>query len=314
MGNDEQTSTSSTTSLADVLQCILPSTIADRDGIVPVSLPNECPWPSSLREQRCTECAATGGRFAVVHQRRRERVHYDGVACLQVIRQTQADTLGRGLLNSAGLELAERKHTFASATVDDYNREVLARLATWTPTSGVSYYLTRPPEGHPHYRDDNPNGNGTGKSFLLHALAVKWCLAGIACRFVVAPDILTEIRATFTRDDEGHTTDSEASVLRAFQTVPVLLLDDFGMEAIRSDWGSEKFYQVINARTRAELPTIISTNLLLSELEFQFAERHGRAIVSRLAGTCRQLVLGGPDRRRQSGTKPVRSWADRYGE
>jgi len=50
------------------------------------------------------------------------------------------------------------------------------------------------------------------------------------------------------------------------RSTPFLILDDFGTQSA-SAWAREKLYQVLNHRYNAQLPTVITTNLALEEID-----------------------------------------------
>ncbi len=53
---------------------------------------------------------------------------------------------------------------------------------------------------------------------------------------------------------------------------PVLILDDLGTQNATS-WAAEKLYQLLNYRYNAELPTVITTNQSLSDMDPRLASR-----------------------------------------
>jgi DNA replication protein DnaC len=80
--------------------------------------------------------------------------------------------------------------------------------------------------------------------------------------FVVVPDLLDHLRATFSPD-------SRVSFDQRFEevrTTPLLVLDDLGTES-STPWAREKLYQIINHRYVAKLPTVITMSVETDELE-----------------------------------------------
>lgn len=75
---------------------------------------------------------------------------------------------------------------------------------------------------------------------------------------------------------------------------PLLLLDDMGAGKV-TDWTEEVLYRVIDARWANVLPTIVTTNHSGPSLSAYLGDR----LASRLRATSVQLVLDGPDRRRE---------------
>lgn len=209
-----------------------------------------------------------------------KRMRYDVRECYKTV-------YGRKLLKESGLQGEEVMHSFENAVVDNYNREVIETLKKWQPNGGRGIILSS------HRTKTNPLGNGTGKSYMLHALTRKLCLEGYTCKYGRTVDFLAELKRAYDSDDG-----SEYEVTQAYIDCDVLLWDDLGKENIRSDWAPERFYYVIDRRVTLKKPMVISTNLTVAEIEEHFGkDNFGPAIVSRLLGSCDILFLDGPDRR-----------------
>ncbi len=109
---------------------------------------------------------------------------------------------------------------------------------------------------------------GTGKTHLAAAIANYRLDLGDPPLFVVVPDLLDHLRATFSPN-------SEVSLDRRFEkvrTAPLLILDDLGTQS-GSPWVKEKLYQLFNYRYNAELPTVITTAETLEELDPRIRSR-----------------------------------------
>jgi DNA replication protein DnaC len=92
-----------------------------------------------------------------------------------------------------------------------------------------------------------------GKTHLAAAIANRRAELGEPPLFVVVPDLLDHLRATFAPN-------SPATFDRRFEeirTAPLLVLDDLGTESM-TPWAREKVYQLFNHRYNAELPTVIT--------------------------------------------------------
>ena len=114
---------------------------------------------------------------------------------------------------------------------------------------------------------------GTGKTHLAVAILREAAEAGIPGMFVVVPDLLAKMRASF------NTKDGKAGALvETAKNAPLLVLDDLGAEDPKA-WVVELVYVLINHRYEHMLPTVITTNYSGNELEAVF----GRRIMSRLA-------------------------------
>ncbi|MEJ2148907.1 MAG: ATP-binding protein, partial [Chloroflexota bacterium] len=107
-------------------------------------------------------------------------------------------------------------------------------------------------------------GYGCGKTHLAAAIANAQIAAGNRVLFVTAPDLLDHLRSAFGPvgdDEEGYDTRFEE-----VRNTPLLILDDLGIES-PTPWAVEKLYQVLNHRYNANLPTVITTNHDLDDLE-----------------------------------------------
>ncbi|MEJ2599654.1 MAG: ATP-binding protein, partial [Anaerolineales bacterium] len=86
--------------------------------------------------------------------------------------------------------------------------------------------------------------------------------------FVVVPDLLDHLRATFTPT-------SNISLDRRFEevrTTSLLILDDLGTQSM-TPWVREKLYQLFNYRYNAELPTVVTTADALDEMDPRLRSR-----------------------------------------
>jgi DNA replication protein DnaC len=238
--------------------------------------PSMCPW----EHKHCDVCGKELVVQEPVYEPEVKWMRYDVGDCYKVVR-------GMRLLKQSGLQGEEVRETFENASIDDFNKEVIKELRTWEPKSGRGVILSS------HRNRFNPLGNGTGKSYMLHALTVKLCKEGYSCKYGRTVDFLAELRRAYDSKDG-----SEYDVTQAYIDCDVLLWDDLGKENIRSDWAPERFYYVIDRRITLERPIIVSTNLIPEEVREHYgADNFGPAIASRLFGNCDILYLDGPDRR-----------------
>jgi DNA replication protein DnaC len=103
--------------------------------------------------------------------------------------------------------------------------------------------------------------NGCGKTHLAAAIANRALARGEGVFFAVVPDLLDHLRASFA---PGH----EVAYDELFDQVrnaPLLILDDLGAQHT-SPWAQEKLYQIVNYRTVAGLPGVVTTDRLFPEL------------------------------------------------
>jgi DNA replication protein DnaC len=139
-------------------------------------------------------------------------------------------------------------------------------------------------------------GYGCGKTHLAAAIANAQIEAGNKVLFVTAPDLLDHLRSAF-----GPTGGDEESYDTRFDEVrntPLLILDDLGIESPTA-WAVEKLYQILNYRYTARLPTVITTNRSLDDLEQRLRSRlYDREIAS-------VLPITAPDYRTSIGMAPT---------
>lgn len=123
---------------------------------------------------------------------------------------------------------------------------------------------------------------GSGKSYL--AASIANVLIEKECRilFLIVPDLLDELRATYSNKNEM----SEFDLLDIARTIPILILDDLGAHNY-TEWSRNRIYSILNYRMNEQLPTIITTNLDFDDIEQYLGER----TCSRLLQMCRIFRL-----------------------
>jgi DNA replication protein DnaC len=109
---------------------------------------------------------------------------------------------------------------------------------------------------------------GCGKTHLAAAIANYRAARGHPALFVVVPDLLDHLRATFNPT-------SSISFDKRFEEVrraPLLVLDDLGTESA-TPWAREKLYQIFDYRYNARLPTVVTTASKVDEIDPRLATR-----------------------------------------
>ena len=133
---------------------------------------------------------------------------------------------------------------------------------------------------------------GCGKTHLAAAIANTRVEQGYPALFVVVPDLLDHLRATFDPS-------SAVSFDKRFEEVrrtPLLVLDDLGTESA-TPWAREKLYQIIDYRYNARLPTVITTASHVEEIDPRLATRMLDASRCTPAPILAPAYRGGPTRR-----------------
>ncbi|MCK6580110.1 MAG: ATP-binding protein [Anaerolineae bacterium] len=111
-------------------------------------------------------------------------------------------------------------------------------------------------------------GVGCGKTHLAAAIGHERVKHGDTVIFVTAPDLLDHLRSTYGPSSEvGYD-----ELFERLRTAPLLVLDDLGAEN-PSPWAREKLYQLMNYRYSLALPTVITTNSGLDQMEPRLRSR-----------------------------------------
>jgi DNA replication protein DnaC len=110
-------------------------------------------------------------------------------------------------------------------------------------------------------------GYGCGKTHLAAAVANFVVSLGVPTLFITVPDMLDALR--FAYNDPEATFEERFEEIRR---VRLLVLDDFGTQNA-TGWAQEKLFQIINFRYINQLPTLITTNLNLEEIEGRLKSR-----------------------------------------
>ena len=111
-------------------------------------------------------------------------------------------------------------------------------------------------------------GYGSGKTHLAAAIANYRISLGHAVLFVVVPDLLDYLRATFGPSSVAALDER----LDAIREIPLLVLDDLGAHNSTA-WAQEKLFQILNHRYNSRLPTVITSNQRLEELDPRITSR-----------------------------------------
>jgi DNA replication protein DnaC len=151
---------------------------------------------------------------------------------------------------------------------------------------------------------------GTGKTHLAVAIATTRMHQKKPVLFRFVPDLLDHLRRTFGPD-------SPTTYDRLFErtkNAELLVLDDFSAQAW-TPWAEEKMYQLIVHRHNAALPTVITSRVLLDEIDdtdsqgsMRFGRRYSEAIASRLRDSTvvTEVLLPGPDFRYRGSEQAAR--------
>jgi DNA replication protein DnaC len=103
---------------------------------------------------------------------------------------------------------------------------------------------------------------GTGKTHLAAAIGHARIARGQPAIFMVVPDLLDHLRATYSPNSDT----SYDELFESLRNTPLLILDDLGTHSA-TPWAQEKLYQLINYRYNLRLPTVITMNMESDEVD-----------------------------------------------
>jgi len=167
--------------------------------------------------------------------------------------------------------------------------ELAAKVRAWL--GAVEFSVPFGDAGLPPRVTDGPNlvllgTTGRGKTGLAYGALRELHRTGLAVRWGSVPALLAGLRPNGAEEP--------TYTLRSLQRTNVLLLDDFGTEKL-SEWAAEQLYLIVNSRYEAKLPTIVTSNLNIEQLE----ETVGPRIISRLLEKAKVIPVTGPDLREE---------------
>jgi len=136
---------------------------------------------------------------------------------------------------------------------------------------------------------------GSGKTHLAVAIAnASLELHGEQVLFVTAPDLLDILRSTYGPESDA----SFDAYFERIRRIRLLVLDDLGVEN-PSGWAKEKLFQLLNYRHVNRLPTVVTTNSPLDELDPRVSSRMMQGEV------VKHVRINAPDYRRVARAQPL---------
>jgi DNA replication protein DnaC len=130
---------------------------------------------------------------------------------------------------------------------------------------------------------------GTGKTYLAACVANELISKGIPCLVTNFARIANEVSGMF---------DGKQQYYDNLNSFPLLVIDDLSAER-KTEYMQEIVFNVIDARYRARLPLIVTTNLTREEL-LNPADLTYQRIFSRLFEMCTPIEVAGKDRRQKA--------------
>ncbi len=197
--------------------------------------------------------------------------------------QTRRETLLQELSNLGALS----RLTFDSFKSDGYGMQPELRSNLHFAYDICQHYISNLESSPPWLV---LMGNyGCGKTHLAAAIANHYIAEGGQPLFVVVPDLLDYLRSTYAPSSAVGYDERFDQVRNA----SLLILDDLGTQNTTA-WAQEKLFQIFNHRYNAQLPTVITTNFTLEDLDIRIRSRMADPALSQV------VVIRAPDFR-QSG-------------
>jgi len=128
-------------------------------------------------------------------------------------------------------------------------------------------------------------GTGLGKTYLSGCIAREVANKGFSVADESAQQMFSKMEKDHFRPDE-----ESAAAVAKFSLCDLLIVDDLGTE-LPGNFVTAALYHIVNDRILSGKPTIISTNLNISEIH----ERYSPQIASRLQGQFQLLPFVGED-------------------
>ena len=198
-------------------------------------------------------CEVCGGLGQILTVDDEGRTYAEECSCEKVKR-------ARRLLNKSGLSRAVEEMTFDAYKVRESWQEIALQTARdWTAEiiGGKTSWL---------FFGGAP---GVGKTHLCTAACGELLRSGVAVHYMLWTETARQMKACFTDKDAFE------RLMRPLKDAPVLYIDDLfkarcdgvrGIAAQVTDADIRVAFEIINARTLKNRPTIISTEWMLEEL------------------------------------------------
>lgn len=140
---------------------------------------------------------------------------------------------------------------------------------------------------------------GTGKTYLLGAVAHELAGIGISSIIVYVPELIRVMKQAIS----DHTLNEKIDMLKK---APVLMFDDIGAEAVSSWVRDEVLGPILQFRMLERLPTFFTSNFNLNELEHHltYSQRgeeeklKAARIIERIKFLAEPVPIDGPNKRK----------------
>lgn len=183
----------------------------------------------------------------------------------------------RQMRDASMMDSKYREATFSNYRIYEQNRNAFRIARTYT-------------DRFPEMLEENQGiifygPVGTGKSFT------SACIAN-----ALLDNKVSVIMTSFVKILQNIQTQDEAAYISILNSAKLLILDDLGTER-NTDYALEKVYNIIDSRSRASKPMVLTTNLTLSEM-LEAEDIRYKRIYDRIFETCVPVEVPGESFRR----------------
>lgn len=199
--------------------------------------------PSSNEEVVCRLCLDTGWVYPARGDGRPDYSRFIRCACKAEEDRRQRDAM---LFRMCELPPLLKSMTFSNFIVSKQNEPAVAAARDLAEDAGSVKFLTL------------LGPRDTGKTHLAVAICNRWLERRVPARYAYVPILLDELR-------QGIEDKSYAYRFQVYCTIPLLVLDDLGLEN-SGRWVTERLTTLINTRMVNMLPLVVTSNKPLDEL------------------------------------------------
>ena len=204
------------------------------------------------------------------------------------------------LTRESGIKARFQYRTFDTFQIDKDNKKAAGQCKRYADAFNQIMLPTKGHDGtmQPPQKERNglfmTGGFGTGKTHLAAAIANELIRGGTPVICMTMIDLLAQIKRTFDRGGSA----TEAEIMRLYQDVPLLIIDDLGSEQ-PTEWGSTAIFSIINARYESYMPVIITSNYGSGELAERMTPagsdgKNAKKTIDRLCEVCVGIEMNWP--------------------
>lgn len=143
---------------------------------------------------------------------------------------------------------------------------------------------------------------GTGKTYMLSAIANILSQRGVVCGLVYFPELIAEIKSGFNNENS-----SSYDKIEQLKQIDVLMLDDIGSESMTSWMRDEVLGRILNYRMHQNLPTFFTSNLNYDQLQHHYSytqkgeieEIKGARVLERIKALTTPVAITGTNYRQK---------------